>query len=91
MELVKQNENYTFSDKLENGWVVNGNASHEADGALSLSINIGLELGDHIGDFYYHKPVEGNIHMNYNLPENKRDEIIAYADSVIDFVLAKLA
>ena len=90
MELVKQNENYAFSDKLENGWVVNGNASHETGGALSLSININLELGDHIGNFYYHKPVEGNINMNYNLPENKRDEIIAYADSVIDFVLEQL-
>lgn len=91
MELVKRNENYSISDKTEKGWVVSGNASSEVNGALSFNISVNSELGDYIGDFNYNRWVENNnINVNYTVAEANRDDLIAYSDTLIDWVLEQL-
>lgn len=88
MELVKQNENYSISDKTEQGWVVTGNVSCEVNGALNFNISVNSELGDRIGDFYYNRWVENkNISVNYTVAEENRDALVAYSDTLIDWVL----
>lgn len=88
MEIVKQNETYLITDVTDSGWRISGNITNDLNGAVSLSINIYTkEDSDYIGDFYYHNPKSGNINMSYNVAEENRDAMVAYADTVIDFVL----
>ena len=88
MKLIKTNENYSISDKTEQGWNVTGNASCEANGALNFNISVNSELGDHIGDFNYNRWVENdNISVNYTVAEENRDALVAYSDTLIDWVL----
>lgn len=86
MELIKNSENYSFNDSPENGWKVTGSVNKESNGNLSINVTVSSEL-EYIGDFYYNKPVEGNINMNHNVSETNRDMFVTYTDSVIDFVL----
>lgn len=86
MELIKHSEYYNFNDTTENGWNTTGSVNKECNGNLNISINVSSEL-EYIGDFYYSKPVEGNINMSHNVSEANRDMFITYTDSVIDFVL----
>lgn len=86
MELIKNSESYNFTDVVENGWKTTGSVNKETNGNLSLNINVSSEL-EYIGDFYYNKPTEGNIHMSYHVSEDNRDMFVTYTDSVIDFVL----
>lgn len=88
MEIVKQNENYSISDKTEKGWIVSGNASSEVNGALSFNISVSSELGENIGNFSYSKWAENdNISVNYTVAEVNRDDLVAYSDTLIDWVL----
>jgi hypothetical protein len=89
MELIKNSENYNFTDVVDNGWTVTGSASNEVNGSMTLNINVTSD-GEYIGDFYYNKPVEGNVHISYNVAEANRDLFVTYSDTVIDFVLSKL-
>lgn len=86
MELIKNSENFNFNDTAENGWKAIGSVNKESNGNLNININVSSEF-EYIGDFYYSKPTEGNIHMSYNVSEDNRDMFVAYTDSVIDFVL----
>jgi hypothetical protein len=86
MELIKNSENFNFNDVAENGWKATGSVNKETNGNLNININVSSEL-EYIGDFYYSKPTEGNIHMSYSVSEDNRDMFVTYTDSVIDFVL----
>ena len=88
MELLKTNENYSISDKTEQGWVVTGNVSCEVNGDLNFNLSVNSELGDQIGHFYYNRQGENkNISVNYTVAEENRDALVAYSDILIDWVL----
>lgn len=88
MEIVKQNENYLITDKTEKGWTVTGNAVNEVNGSLSFNISVDSELGENIGNFSYSKWAENdNISVNYTVAEVNRDDLVAYSDTLIDWVL----
>jgi hypothetical protein len=86
MELIKNSENFNFNDTTENGWKVTGSVNNEINGNINIHINVSNEM-EHVGNFYYNKPAEGNIHMNHDVSEANRDTFVTYTDSVIDFVL----
>jgi hypothetical protein len=86
MELIKNSENFNFNDTTENGWKVNGSINHETNGNINININVSNNM-EHVGNFYYNKSIEGNIHMNHDVSEANRDVFVTYTDSVIDFVL----
>ena len=86
MELIKQHESYLIQGNLDNGWGINGYITLEADESFSMNISIFIE-DKLIGDFNYSKPVEGNISMLYTIPEETREEIVTYANTIVDFVI----
>ena len=86
MELIKNSEYYNFNDTTDNGWRVSGSVSKEINGNLSISVSVSSEF-EYIGDFYYSRPVEGNISMNHNVSEANMDTFVTYTNSIIDFVL----
>lgn len=88
MELIKNSENYNFNDTTDNNWNVSGSVSNEVTGNINVNITVSSD-SDYIGDFYYTKPVEGNIHMSYNVSEENRDAFVAYTDKALDFILTQ--
>lgn len=88
MELIKNSENYNFNDTTDNNWNVSGSVSNEVTGNINVNINVSSDSG-YIGDFYYNKPIEGNIHMSYNVSEENRDDFVAYTDKALDFILTQ--
>lgn len=91
MEITKINESYSIQDKTDLGWEMNGNAYIEVNGSMNLHGDVRDELGEHIGNFSYHKPVEGQINMSVNVSEEKRDAFVKYVDTVIEAVLVDFA
>lgn len=89
MELTKTNENFNLTDTTEQGWTLNGNASKDTEGNIYINGIINSELGEPVGNIYYHKPAEGRMNLNLEVSEANRDVFSAYADSVIDFVLSQ--
>ena len=88
MELIKTNENYSISDKTEKGWIITGNASYETNGSLNINISINSNIEDHIGNFSYNKWSENDtIHISYNVKEENRNDLVAYSDILIKWVL----
>jgi len=89
MELIKQNENYTLKDTLENGWYANGNVSYDVEGMLSLWVNVSKEEGSPVGNIHFTKPLEGNVNVSYDMGEENRAELAEYTTKLIDFVVEK--
>lgn len=90
MEIVKQNETFNISETQENGWQMNGSASKDVQGAIGINFNVQKhgELVEIIGECNYYKPsYEGQVSLNYNVPESHREELTVYSDKVIDTVL----
>lgn len=91
MEITKINESYSIQDKTDLGWEMNGNAYLEANGGMNLNGDVRDELGEHIGNFSYHKPVEGHVNLSLNVSEEKRNDFGKYVDTVIEAVLVDFA
>ena len=89
MELVKQNENYSLKDTLENGWYANGNVSYDVEGVLSFWANVSKEDGSPVGNIHFTKPLETNTSVSYDMSEENRAELAEYATKLIDFVVEK--
>ena len=89
MELIKQNENYTLKDTLENSWYTNGNVAYDVNGMLSLWANISKEDGSPVGNIQFTRPAEGNINITYDAAEENITELSNYATKLIDFVVEK--
>lgn len=89
MELIKQNENYTLKDTLENGWYANGNVSYDVEGMLSFWVNVSKEEGSPVGNIHFTKPLEGNVNVSYDMGEENRAELAEYTTKLIDFVVEK--
>jgi hypothetical protein len=84
--LIKNSEYYNFNDTADNGWNVSGSVNYDTNGNVNINISVSSEM-EYVGDFYYNKPVEGNINMSHNVSEANRNMFVTYTDSVIDFVL----
>lgn len=87
MEIVKQNESFLLKDT--NGLLVmSGGATREVSGSLNVHFSVSKGEGERVGDCYYNKYGEnGEVNFSVNCPEENRDELAAYADSVVDSVL----
>ena len=87
MEITKQNESFNLKDNNE-VFEMNGSASREVSGSLNIHFNVSKVGGEHVGDCHYNKYGESsNVNFGINCAEENRDELTAYADSVIDAVL----
>lgn len=87
MELIKLNENFQLKDKYQNGWLAIGTVGYGVDGDVYISAAIDNELEIPIGRLTYHKPVQGDILLEYDISEDLRDEFIAYVNTLIDSIL----
>ena len=87
MELIKLNENFQLKDKSQNGWLAVGTVGYGVDGDVYISAAIDNELEITIGRLTYHKPVQGDILLEYDISEDLRDEFIAYVNTLIDSIL----
>ena len=87
MEIIKQNESFSLKDT--NGLLVmSGSASREVSGSLNIHFNVSKGEGERVGDCHYNKYGEnGEINFGVNCAEENRDELTAYADTVVDSVL----
>lgn len=88
MELIKNSENYNFNDTTDNNWNVSGSVNTEVTGNINVNINITSD-SDYIGDFYYTKPTEGNIHMSYNVSETNKNAFVTYTDKALNYILTQ--
>lgn len=94
VEITKQNETYQISETTEDGWSMQGNASKDTNGSLSMSfqVNKSEDLGgsdSNIGNCNYTKfSGSDRISLNYDVDESNRDKFATYIDTVIDSVLA---
>ena len=87
MEIVKQNETFTLKETTE-AYEMTGTTNREISGAINVSINVNRIGGERVGDCYYTKYAEmGNVNFNVSSSEENREELIAYANTVIDSVL----
>lgn len=80
MEITKQNETFSLSDKTDNGWVISGSAVNNIDGTLTVNFNVNSEggLNDSIGYYNIAVPKEGMINLSLSaLPE--------YYDALTDY------
>ena len=91
MEIVKQNETFSLADTTADGWVMTGTANKTVGGDLSLNFGVSKpgELMEEIGNFSYTKPTGNSmVNINCSVTEPNRDKFMAYADTVIDTVIA---
>lgn len=87
MEIAKQNETFILKDTTE-AYEMTGTANREISGAINVSINVNRIGGERVGDCYYNKYAEmGNVNFTVSSAEENREELVAYADTVIDSVL----
>ena len=87
MEIVKQNESFNVKDANDT-FEMNGSISREVSGSLNLYFNVSRVGGEHVGDCHYNKYGENsNVNFGVNCAEENRDELTAYADTVVDSVL----
>ena len=87
MEIVKQNESFTLKDSNE-VYEMSGSASRDVSGSLNLHINVSTVNGERVGDCHYNKYGESSdVNFGVNCSEANRDELTAYADTVVDSVL----
>lgn len=90
MEIVKQNETFNLSETTD-VFEMTGNATYETNGALNVYFTATRAGGDRVGDCHYHKYSENDyVNFNVNCAEENRDELTAYADTVIESVLRYL-
>ena len=87
MEITKQNETFNLKDTTEL-YEMSGSASRDAAGSINIHINVNSVDGNRVGDCNYNKYGEnGEINFGVNCAEENRDELTAYADTVVDSVL----
>jgi hypothetical protein len=87
MELIKLNENFQLKDKFQNGWLVIGTVGYSVDGDVYISASIDNEFEIPIGRLTYHKPVQGDIILEYDVSEELISEFTTYVDTLIDSIL----
>lgn len=94
MEVIKQNEQFTLNKVLENGWVIEGNATKHVSGNLSFWMHIlkkegegELEKEDMIGDISYSAYHDGRFDLNCSTVEENRAQLIQYVNPIINEVL----
>lgn len=87
MELIKLNENFQLKDKSQNGWLAIGTVGYSVAGDVYISASVDNELEIPIGRLTYHKPVQGDILLEYDISEDLRDEFITYIDTLINSIL----
>ena len=90
MEITRQNETFTLKDTTD-VYEMNGSVSRDFMGTLNVNFSVTRLEGERVGDCYYNKYTDADtIHFDLNCPESNRKELAAYADTVIDSVLAHL-
>ena len=90
MELKKYSEVYTLTDKLENGWAVNGNAVKEFEGQLRIDFSANKEE-QHIGNYNYIVYENGHVHVNYNISGGQdEDAFVNYSEALVDEILKQI-
>lgn len=88
MEIIKQNESFTLKDTTETFEMI-GSANREVSGSLNLHFNVNKVGGERVGEGHYNKYGEtSDVNFGVNCSEENRDELLAYADTVVDSVLA---
>lgn len=87
MEIIKQNESFVLTDTTD-VYVMNGNVNREASGTINVYFNVNTVGDEYVGDCHYSAYPENNtVNFGVNCSETNRDELTAYADTVIDSVL----
>lgn len=90
MEIIKQSESFNLKDNTET-LEMSGSISREVSGSINIHFNVTKVGGERVGDCHYNKYGEaGESNFSVNCSEENRDELMNYADSVIDSVLEHL-
>lgn len=88
MNIAKQNETFILEDTTE-VYETRGSINHNASGSLNIHFNVKKLDSEIVGDCHYDKYAETNaVNFSVNCPEEFREELATYADTVIDSVLA---
>lgn len=88
MKITKKNETFNLVD-VTDVFETSGNITCDASGSINIHFNVRRPEGEHIGDCHYNKYGEANnVNFGVNCSEENRDELTAYADTVIDSILA---
>lgn len=89
MELIKNNINYSISDKFET-WTITGSLNKDMSGSIDFNININGEL-ENVGTAYYSKSADSNlVNVNYNVNEANLTKFVTYFNKLVEQVLQTL-
>ena len=87
MKITKQNENFNLTDTTDL-YETNGSMTCDVNGSLNIHFHVNRVGGETVGDCHYNKYGESsNVNFGLNCAEENRDELAAYADTLIDQAL----
>lgn len=90
MEIIKQNETFNVKDSNEK-FEMSGSVSRDISGSLNIYFNVNHLEGNRVGEVRYNKYVEsGDVNFGVTCSEANRDELSAYADATVDYILEYL-
>ena len=87
MEITKQNETFALKATTD-VYEINGNIIREESGSLNVHFAINKIDEDYVGEGYYTSYADNSrVNFGVNCAEEIRDEIAAFATTIIDSVL----
>jgi len=88
MEITKQNETFSLTDKTEDDWIINGSATNNTDGALTVNFNVSSEggLADNIGYYSITLPKEGMVNVSLSAVPEHYNALIDYSQQALKIV-----
>ena len=90
MEIIKQNETFNVKDSNEK-FEMSGSVSRDISLSLNIYFNVNHLEGNRVGEVRYNKYVEsGDVNFGVTCSEANRDELSAYADATVDYILEYL-
>lgn len=87
MEINKENETHIVVDTTDTGWKINGRVTKEAEGTISISLDVVDVDNEFVASIYYVRPVIGHVHFSCNVDENNRLSVVEYATNAVNQVL----
>lgn len=85
MEITKQNETFNLTDTTDDSWVVNGTATNNLDGSVSVNLYINKD-SDSLGYYNISIPTEGMINVNFSALPTYYDAFVDYAQTALQLI-----
>ena len=91
MDIIKQDESFTFSEINDKGWFIIGNAVNKNNGSTVLFTIFKDVLQEIVlGSALYKESQDEIIELKYTIDSTDKNEFINYSNYLIDLILEKM-